>query len=152
LDIVKVNKENLTIILHLIQAYEAEFSLITKKVPQKNGLFLMDTTIDEEHPSFLLYKNKFPVGFCIKSTHDRRHDIAEFYVVPSMRAQELGTSFAIEIFKYYPGSWQVRQIEGADKARAFWRKAIGKFTNNNFTESVVEDHYWGKVTRQLFES
>lgn len=152
LKILTVDQTNLPIVLNLAQAYEAEFSAITKKKPQSNGLFLLDTPINQEHPSYLLYDQTSPIGFCIKGVQEARHDIAEFYVVPSYRSKGIGRHFAAEIFKKYPGPWQVRQIDGADKAILFWRSAIQVFTNNNFTECVVEDNYWGKVTRQLFHS
>ena len=83
---------------------------------------------------------------------DNRHDIAEFYVIPSYRSAGAGSQFAIEIFKMSRGPWQARQIEGAHKATLFCHSAIQLFTNNNFTKSAVEDSYWGKVTKQLFDS
>lgn len=147
-----INKDNLPILLNLVQAYEAEFSLITNKNPGPNGIYPMDTPCDEDHPSFLLYDNSTPIAFCIKGTHDGRHDIAEFFVIPTYRKNGIGQKFAIEIFKKYPGNWQVRQIDGAHKATDFWRKTIRAFTNNNFSESIVDDPYWGKVTRQTFIS
>lgn len=151
MSIKKVIKSNLRILLNLAQAYEAEFSPITKKMPSKNGLYQLDTIPDKNHPAFLLYDGKFPVGFCIKGTDSLRHDIAEFYIVPTHRGHGIGQSFAISIFKKYRGSWQVRQIKGATKAKRFWRKTIRAFVGDKFEESVVRDEYWGPVTRQTFE-
>jgi predicted acetyltransferase len=152
LTINNVDSSNLSILLNLVQAYEAEFSLITKKLPGPNGLYALDTNLDESHSAFLLYIGISPLGFCIKATQDGIHDIAEFYIVPSHRGNNLGCEFAASIFQKYSGKWQVRQISGADKAVLFWRKAIGRFTNGNYVESIVEDSYWGKVTKQTFNS
>lgn len=135
----------------MLQIYEAEFSLITKKQPDETGIYKLDVNLNETD-NFLLFKNHTVVGFCVKGVTSNRHDIYEFYIEPEYRGNKLGREFAKEIFKKYNGEWQVRQIEGANKAISFWRKAIGEFTRDNFEESVVEDKYWGKVTRQLFKS
>ena len=100
---------------------------------------------------YLFYDNSTPIGFCIKGISDGRHDIAEFYIIPTYRNNNLGEKMAIEIFRKFPGPWQVRQISGADKAKAFWRKTIKRFTNNNFIESQIPDKHWGQVTCQRFE-
>jgi predicted acetyltransferase len=149
---VPVDKSNLQVLLNLAQAYEAEFSPITKKNPSESGLYPLDTNIDEHHPSFLLFDQKIPVGFCIKHTVNNRHDIAEFYVVPTYRLKGHARQFAIEIFKKYPGEWQVQQIKGADQATQFWRATIKAFTKGKFEEAVAIDPYWGSVTRQSFVS
>lgn len=152
MNVFPVDSLNIKILLNLLQAYEAEFSAITKKTPRIDGIFPIDTPIDGDHPSFLVYSNSIPVGFCIKSTYEGIHDIAEFYVVPSFRYLNIGENFAKYIFTKYPGKWQVRQIEGAHKATRFWNKVINNFTSGNYTESIVNDSYWGKVTKQNFES
>lgn len=152
MEIVQVTEINKNILLNLVQAYEAEFSYITKKTPGPDGVYPLDTLIDVDHPSFLLYIDRIPVGFCIKGTCDGIHDISEFYVVPSHRFSNIGEKFALKIFQEYSGKWQVRQIEGADKATRFWRKAIGNFTSGKFIEETTQDSYWGKITRQSFES
>lgn len=155
MEIIKLNKQNKHILTNLMQAYEAEFSAITRKLPDANGLFPFDTPVDDtdvNYHAYLLYVEGSPCGFAMKGTASGRHDIAEFYVVPSKRGSDLGTRFAHEIFDMYKGPWQVRQIAGADKARDFWRKAIGTYSSGKYEESQDRDPYWGMVTRQIFES
>ncbi len=150
--IVEVNNSNLNILLNLAQAYEAEFSLVTKKNPLPSGLYSLDTNCDIDHPSYLIYDKVTPIGFCIKTIVDLRHDISEFYVIPTYRRKGIAKYFATEIFKKYTGDWQVRQIRGADKAVSFWRAVINEFTSGHFSESQVDDASWGTVTRQIFKS
>lgn len=76
----------------------------------------------------------------------------EFYIIPARRKNKLGERLATTIFNMYPGDWQVRQIAGADLAKAFWRKIIKTFTQGNYVESEVNDPDWGVVTRQQFVS
>lgn len=152
MEIITVTSENINVLLNLAQAYEAEFSVITKKNPNSDGLYPLDTNWDENHPSYLLFDNDTPIGFCMKTTMDGRHDISEFYMIPTRRREGIAKHFAIQIFKIYKGEWQVRQIQGADNATKFWRSAIKEFTNNNFVETQDVDMYWGKVTKQAFRS
>lgn len=49
-----------------------------------------------------------------------------------------------------PGSWEVKQISGADYATVFWRKAINARAHRDFVDDRYEDPYWGLVTRQTF--
>jgi predicted acetyltransferase len=149
-NIVSVDSTNLNVLLNLAQGYEAEFSAITKKKPGPDGAFPLDTIVDDTHPGYILYDRTIPIGFCIKGTYDGHHDIAEFYIIPSYRSNNVGSNFAISIFSRYPGNWQVRQIDGAHLAIKFWRKVIGKFTNNLFSETITADPYWGIVTKQTF--
>lgn len=135
----------------LLQTYEHEFSAITGKNPDQNGDYELDVDLAKTD-NFLLKLDQRKIGFCIKTVSHGRHDILEFYVQALERGQKIGEQFAHEIFKMYPGQWQVRQIEGADKARSFWRKTINSFTSGQYKEETVVDEYWGKVSKQTFTS
>lgn len=91
-------------------------------------------------------------GFACKTSFEGVHDIAEFYVIPEKRGKSLGGFFAKEIFREYQGVWQVRQIEGAGKAREFWKKTIKEFSLGYFEEESINYPYWGRVTRQSFDT
>lgn len=145
-----IGSENLSVYMNLAQAYEAEFSNLTDKLPDEMGLFEPDTLPDEQHKGFLLLENGLPIGFCVAEVASTPHDICEFYIVPVKRRGGHGYQLAESVFKAYPGQWQVRQIEGAERAIAFWRSVIRKATNDCFEEQVVDDPEWGVVTRQRF--
>jgi predicted acetyltransferase len=136
-----------------MQAYEAEFSELTQKLPDKCGKFAPDTFIDENHDGYIFFNEvDLPIGFCIKGVVDGIHDISEFYIIPALRKKGVGKIMAEMIFESYLGEWQVRQIMGADKAHAFWYKAISDFTNGQLSDSIIDDPHWGKVHRQKFVS
>ena len=152
MEIILVNSElQSKALLSLLQEYELEFSAITKKTPDENGQFKLDVELDKTD-NYLLYIDAKIAGLAVKGTHSGRHDIFEFYVRPQYRGNLVGQKFTHEIFKKYKGLWQVRQIEGADLARDFWRKAISNYTSGNYTEQSVKDDYWGDITVQYFES
>lgn len=146
----EICKENLNVYLNLAQAYEAEFSSITGKLPTKSGVFEPDTMPDENHKGFLLFDNEYPIGFCITKVDASPHDICEFYIIPAKRKKNFGYKLAKFVFEKYPGQWQVRQIVEATAAISFWRRIISQMTNDNYDEEVVDDLDWGKVLRQHF--
>ncbi len=150
--LVQVNHTNLLVILNLAQAYEAEFSALTGKIPNDNGEFVFDTIPVTPYQGYLFYQENTPIGFCVINTNSTLKDIAEFYIIPSMRRKEIGTQFAYAIFNKYPGLWQARQIKGADHAVKFWRNVISAYTKNNYKEQTIQDPHWGTVTRQIFTS
>lgn len=72
--------------------------------------------MDDQHPGYLLYDQTTPIGFCIKVVQDNRHDIAEFYIIPTYRTKGVMQTFAIEIFKKYSGpEIHTRQCVGVPK-------------------------------------
>jgi predicted acetyltransferase len=150
--LVIINDENYEIFTNLSHSYEAEFSNLTHKMPNEKGIFESDTLPTIPYLGYLLYKGTIPVGFCIVEINKEINDIAEFYVIPSMRRNHLGYGLAATIFRLHPGKWQVRQIEGADNAKTFWRKVINKFSESKYTEAIVDDPDWGVVTRQQFST
>jgi predicted acetyltransferase len=148
----QIDEKNIFILLNLGQAYEAEFSYLTKKVPDADGLFTLDTIPVSPYAGYLIYQHNTPIGFCIINIEIKPMYIAEFYIVPSKRLQAIGMDFAHAIFRKYPGLWQVSQIKGADQALKFWKCVISGYTSNNYKDEVVEDPDWGIVTRQTFLS
>ena len=152
ISLASVTSENIHILLNLAQAYEAEFSAITKKKPNNDGVFVLDAMPQAPFLGYILYHAEIPIGFSVINVKSTPKDIAEFYVIPAMRHQKIGMKFAHSIFSKHPGAWQVRQIQGATNAVKFWQHTISIYTNNNYEEEIVDDPYWGMVTKQNFSA
>lgn len=152
IQLIQINNYNMAVFTNLAQAYEAEFSSLTQKLPDSSGLFKIDTIPKDKHIGYLLYFKKLPVGFCVLETKSNINDISEFYIVPAMRKKNLGYQLAVKVFSKHPGIWQVRQIIGATEATNFWRIVINKYTDGQYVEDIVQDHDWGLVTRQKFNN
>ena len=151
MDIVLVNEKNWPLYLQLVQYYEAEFSAITQKKPNAQGLFELDVQPGPEVNGYLLLIDGLPAGLAaIKTIQTHQYEVCEFYIIPSFRQQGLGRHFAHGIWKSSPGEWQVKQIQGAAYATLFWRKVINDFSLADFYEDQYMDAYWGQVTRQTF--
>lgn len=54
-------------------------------------------------------------------------DMAEFFIVRGSRRRGLGMKVAHEIWKRFPGKWEVRVIDRNHKAKGFWGRAINEF-------------------------
>ncbi len=141
---------NIHIYMNLLQAYEAEFSPLTEKDPDENGLFCADTPIDDLHHGYLCYLNDRPAGLAnIKVNAGERFEVCEFYIVPRQQKSRLGTAFIHQLWKNLGGEWLVKQIDGAEHACHFWRQAICAF-GCTYIEERIHDPYWGKVIQQKF--
>lgn len=152
MEVVVVEQSNMRVYLNLLQGYEAEFSAITGKLPNLMGLFDLDTELVDNVFGLICYVKDRPIGIAaIKKHTAASFEVSEFYVVPSVRSKGIGCEFAHWIWQHFQGEWQIKQIKGADKATAFWRKTIKSY-ESPYSESVIEDSYWGEVTQQTFNS
>lgn len=137
----------------LIQNYEAEFSIITKKEPNEFGVFELDTRIDESVRAFIAKDQRgLPLGFSMIRVQKNNFEVCEFYIIPVFRKNKVGERFAHELFNMFLGNWEVKQIDGASKATSFWRAVINSYTSNNYKEDIYNDTYWGPVIRQRFNN
>jgi len=149
--LVRVTPTNLAVYLNLAQSYEGEFSAITGKEPDAQGRFALDTQIGGPVSGFILYVGETPAGIvAVADKGAQRYEVCEFYVVPCFRARSWGRKFAHALWEMLPGSWEIKQISGAEYASAFWRKTIASFHGSSFEEERYDDPYWGLVTRQRF--
>ena len=148
--LVLIDAQNIEVYCNLAHAYEAEFSGLTKKMPNEAGLFEIDTLPTFPYSGYLLYHEMKPIGFCVFKIDSTFNDIAEFYITPGMRKNGHGAKLAFSIFDKYPGTWHIRQIAGADNASAFWRKVVAQYTAGQFFEEKISDPDWGIVTLQTF--
>ncbi|QVL58306.1 MAG: hypothetical protein KFB93_04275 [Simkaniaceae bacterium] len=147
-----ITEENTHIFNRLAQDYEEEFSPITGKKKGEDGKHTLDSDWRPPNHGYYWVESGEKVGFCIKGVCDSYSDIAEFYIIPSARGNGIGKQFAFAVFDLFPGPWQVRQIEGANLAKSFWRAVIKDYSKGAFKEEIRDDPYWGKVTCQRFES
>src|SRR5437870_7370978 len=54
-------------------------------------------------------------------------DMAEFFVVRGLRRLGVGTKAAHEVWRKFPGRWEVRVMDRNRKAKEFWAGAIEDF-------------------------
>lgn len=153
--LVPVSAKNEAVYHRLLQCYEAEFSRLTKKFPDENGIFPLDTELGDSVFALLLFWKEKPVGFAaIEIKGEKSYEGKEYYVIPVCRREGLGSQFARQIFAQYPGNWEIKQIQGATDAKNFWQRTLTLKGPKilDLQEDLFQDPYWGPVTRQKFVS
>ncbi len=65
-------------------------------------------------------------------------DMAEFFVLRGWRRRRVGTQVAHEVWRRFPGTWEVRVMQSNLPAQHFWMRAIGAFTGKTIAPVVVE--------------
>lgn len=149
MEITRIDQNNEQIHMNLAQVYEAEFSPLTHVLPDENGLFCHHTTrVQEGSFGYLLYCDGLPGGFGIFHMTEGRVLVEEFFVSPHLRRKGVAAAFLRLVGERHPGIWDVRQLESARHAYAFWTKWASR-VDPDYTEEVLTDEKWGRVTRQL---
>jgi predicted acetyltransferase len=67
------------------------------------------------------------------------NQIAEFFVLKKYRQGGVGAFAAQATFDLFPGNWEVNQIAGNLPAQTFWRKIIGRYTNEHYREVFFDN-------------
>jgi len=65
-------------------------------------------------------------------------DMAEFFVIRGYRRRGIGTQIAHEVWKRFPGAWEVRVMESNIPAYHFWARAISRFMGEEIHSVRVE--------------
>lgn len=65
-------------------------------------------------------------------------DLAEFFVLRGCRRHGVGTRAAHEVWRQFPGSWEVRVMQTNLAAHLFWERAISGFTHRPAQSVLVE--------------
>ena len=77
--------------------------------------------------------------------------IAEFYIKPPFRRQNIGKETAFLLFNKYKGKWEIKQDVNSHGAQTFWRTIIEEFTKGDYQE-IYYDENNEKATIQLLRS
>jgi len=77
---------------------------------------------------FLIQHGKHVVGFAFirdpASTESAAHQVAEFYIRPDSRRLGIGRSAVLEIWKLFPGRWELQVHKRNTAAIQFWVSCI----------------------------
>ena len=136
-EIIPALKEQEPILANLIELYAHDFSEFVDLKLGEDGRFgykrLPLYWKESDRYPFLIRVNGDLAGFVFVhrgseiSADKEIWDMAEFFVVRGHRGLGIGTKAASEIWKKFPGTWEVRVIDRNQKAKEFWEHAIGDF-------------------------
>ncbi len=69
-------------------------------------------------------------------------DVAEFFIVRGYRRHGVGMKAAHQVWRKFPGPWEVRVMEKNPAAREFWNRAIAHFMGATIEPIFNEAHRW----------
>lgn len=145
-----VNESNSQFFDTLVQDYEAEFSSITGKTKNQEGKYSVDVDWHTPNIGYYWKEASHIVGFCLIEPIDGYFEIVDFYVIPAYRRKKIGKNMAFAVFDTHPGPWQVRQLLGSQSSTTFWKKVIGAYTHETYTELQIDDPRLGRAVCQRF--
>ncbi len=65
-------------------------------------------------------------------------DMAEFFIVRRHRRHGIGTAVAHQVWRQFPGPWEVRVMDANRSARLFWQRAIALFAGKEIYPGMFE--------------
>lgn len=149
ISIEQVDYERKSVLRHLIELYNYDFSEFTNDDVNEIGLYdykYLDNYWNEPNrfPFFIKVDSKY-AGFALirKITNDGSIDVynslAEFFVMKKYRERGVGRTAAINLFEKYKENWEVSVIKENKPAQMFWKKVICKYSNGTYIENKNED-------------
>ena len=137
IEIIPAAPEQESIVANLLELYAHDFSEFHHIELGADGRFgyrqLALYWSDPDRSPFLVRVNGELAGLVLVkrsevSGDETVWDMAEFFVVRGYRRRGIGTEIAHEVWRRFPGIWEVRVMESNHSARLFWERAIQAFT------------------------
>jgi predicted acetyltransferase len=152
-EVVHATAEEEPVLANLLELYAHDFSAILDLQLAPDGRFgytgLARYWREEGRFPFLVRVDGNLAGFALVSRGSRVSadpgvwDMAEFFVVRRYRSRGIGAAVAREIWRRFPGTWEIRVLEANRAARAFWRATVGGFTARGAdTRATLEEKPW----------
>ncbi len=162
-EIQPVNIEDRPVLDNLYQFYLYDFSEFLGIPVARYGLFLTGETdgcCTEQwrHPFFIRADGEL-AGFVIVDRHSEHpnsdqteNEIAQFFVMRSLRRKGVGQQAAILTFEQFPGAWVVKQMGENKAAITFWRKLIDQYTGGHFSDAPAPEPWYHGGAMQRFDN
>ncbi|GAB6926250.1 hypothetical protein JCM10914A_02330 [Paenibacillus sp. JCM 10914] len=154
----QVEYERKATLSHLLELYQYDFSEFEPMDVHESGRYeyrFLDHywTEASRYPFFIRVAGKL-AGFALVREIGAQDEIpiysmAEFFVMRKYRNHGVGQQAAFALFSRFQGIWKVGQIEANLPAQTFWKKAIGRYTDQTF-EEIREADWDGPI--QVFTS
>jgi predicted acetyltransferase len=155
-EVVPASSDQAPVLANLFELYAHDMSEYVELELGADGRFgseyLSAYWKDEGRYPFLIKARNSLAGFALVrrlspvSGRGPLMDMAEFFVTRGFRRLGVGTKAACDIWKRFPGPWQIRVRDRNRPAAAFWAEAIEAFTGKPVpTESIPIDGVFWKV-------
>lgn len=139
-DIAKASLNEKSLIQHMMQLYQYDFSEFEGTDLDDQGLFsykYLDLYWVEENRTPLIVRVTGRLaGFVLVNKHsytkEDRFCIAEFFIMRKYRRKGIGKEVTYRVFDMFDPLWEVQQTKQNIVAQAFWIKVVNEYTNGDF--------------------
>ena len=142
IELVPAAVEQESILANLLELYAHDFSEFLSLELGADGRFgyknLPPYWSEPGRYPFLIQVDGRLAGFALVKRAGTIFDMAEFFIVRGYRRLGIGRQVAHEVWKRFPGRWEVRVMERNGTALNFWQRAIAAF-NGEAIEPVRID-------------
>jgi len=148
LEVIPAAPEQAPILANLLELYAHDFSEFHPLDLGENGRFGYRSlplywSDPGRHPFLIRLEGKLAGLVLVKkgsevSGSGAVWDMAEFFVVRGCRRQGIGSRAAHEVWRRFPGPWEVRVMQANVSARHFWAKAISTFAGEAIQPVHIE--------------
>jgi predicted acetyltransferase len=156
-ELIPATPEHQPLLANLLELYIHDFSEFHNLELGPDGRFgyknLPLYWLDPDRHPFLLRLHGKLAGFVLVkrgseiSGNETVWDMAEFFILRGHRRSGVGTAAAHEVWKRFPGQWEVRVMESNHAASHFWQHAIMEFVGKPIQPALIEKN--GRL-RHLF--
>jgi predicted acetyltransferase len=149
--VIPVAPEQVPILANLLELYAHDFSEFFDLDIGEDGRFGYPSlplywSDPDRHPFLLRVEGRWAGLVLVKKGSevsgsfgkDSVWDMAEFFVVRGCRRRGIGTQAALEVWRRFPGKWEVRVMQANASAEHFWAGAISTFTGEAVQPVVIE--------------
>ncbi len=147
-EVIRAAPEQAPVLANLLELYAHDFSEFRNLEMGEDGRFGYRSlplywSEANRHPFLIRMDGKLAGLVFVKrgsevSGNDAVWDIAEFFVTRGCRRRGIGTQVAHEVWRRFPGLWEVRVMQANVPAQHFWAGAISRFTSKSILPVRIE--------------
>jgi predicted acetyltransferase len=154
IELIPAKPDQQPILANLLELYAHDFSEFHEVELGPDGRFgyknLSLYWLEPHRHPFLLKLDGNLAGFVLVkrgsefSGNEAVWDMAEFFILRAHRRSGVGTAAAHQVWKRFPGQWEVRVMKSNHAAHHFWQHAITEFAGRAIHPVRIEkdDGHW----------
>ena len=137
-ELVPAARDQAPIVANLLQLYAHDFSEFHEVDLAEDGRFVYTElplywSDPDRHPFLIKVEDKLAGFVLVKRASDlsgnkKVWDMTEFFVTRGYRRRGIGTQIAHDLWRQFPGTWEVRVMQSNVAGHKFWVRAIANFT------------------------
>jgi predicted acetyltransferase len=138
MEVIPATPDQEPVLENLLELYTHDFSEFRDLELGEDGRFAYPFLWfgPDRHPFLVRVDGKL-AGFVLVN-RETIWDMAEFFIVRGYRRRGVGTSIAHQVWRRFPGAWQVRVMESNHAAHSFWERAISEFSGETIHSAQEE--------------